>query len=93
LKFISDPKNHLLVGNPTAGRLRRLIVVQIKIRLICSSKGKDHQPANEFFDTFSAFSVGEYTDFVGEYASLYHTSIFCSCSFCYFVVFYLGWSV
>jgi hypothetical protein len=30
LKFNGDPKNHLLVGNPTAGRLRRLIVVQME---------------------------------------------------------------
>jgi hypothetical protein len=43
LKFISDPKNHLLVGNPTAGRLRRLIVVQIKIRLMQVQDRKDRQ--------------------------------------------------
>jgi hypothetical protein len=30
LKFISDPNNHSLVGNPTAGRLRRLIEVQME---------------------------------------------------------------
>jgi hypothetical protein len=43
LKFISDPKNHLLVGNPTAGRLRRLIVVQIKNRLMQVQDRKDRQ--------------------------------------------------
>jgi hypothetical protein len=43
LKFIGDPKNHLLVGNPTAGRLRRLIEVQIKIRLIQVQDRKDRQ--------------------------------------------------
>jgi hypothetical protein len=39
LRFISDSNNHSLVGNPPAGRLHRLIVVQIKIRLIRSSRG------------------------------------------------------
>jgi hypothetical protein len=27
LKFISDPNNHSLVGNPPAGRLRQLMFV------------------------------------------------------------------
>jgi hypothetical protein len=43
LKFIGDPKNHSLVGNPTAGRLRRLIEVQIKIRLMQVQDRKDRQ--------------------------------------------------
>jgi hypothetical protein len=43
-KFISDPNNHSLVGNPTAGRLRRLIVVQIKIRLIKIEKNNSECP-------------------------------------------------
>ncbi|MDR1483992.1 MAG: hypothetical protein LBT09_04125 [Planctomycetaceae bacterium] len=30
MKFISDPNDHLLVGNPSAGRLRRLIGVQME---------------------------------------------------------------
>jgi hypothetical protein len=41
LKFIIDPNNHIsdpndhsLVGNPPAGRLRRLIDVQMVCRLI-----------------------------------------------------------
>jgi hypothetical protein len=43
LKFIGDPKNHSLVGNPTAGRLRRLIVVQMKCRLVQVQDRKDRQ--------------------------------------------------
>jgi hypothetical protein len=35
----NDSDNHSLVGNPSAGRLRRLIVVQVRIRLIGSSRG------------------------------------------------------
>jgi hypothetical protein len=43
LKFIGDPKNHLLVGNLPAGRLRRLIVVQMVCRLVQVQNRKDRQ--------------------------------------------------
>ncbi|MDR1485423.1 MAG: hypothetical protein LBT09_11450 [Planctomycetaceae bacterium] len=42
-KFISDPDNHSPVGNPSAGRLRRLIRVQIRIRLMQAPDRKDRQ--------------------------------------------------